>query len=1500
MPPLDTTDPFDAIGAGVGAGPAAPVAAAGGSVAPAVGPAINLPQVPGSVDFGGGNFGLGQGGAPATIDVSTTARPPQQWLPVPGKDYEAALAPDGSLLTRPLGSTGPGVPSTVTPAKGTPPAAATPAKVDPFDALGAGVGPIAGSGQGAAGSGQAAGVPAGKTSGYLANMGAGTSEAVAGLLGMPVDLVTGIINLVPRGINAVAGTNLPTIERPIGGSEFFQLAEGLIGANPQNVVPGTQGEGLARAAARGAASVVLPGGLARGVATGGPGLGQAVLHAMGQGAGAGGAAAGAGGGVVGHAAAASVPPEWAPLADVVGNIVGGVGAAGGLAGATAAGRIGQRAYRAMPFGARSELIDPATGAPFPGQPEGGTTAGQQGLARQQIIAASGQEPGALVRSIDAATAAQPLPGSQPTMGQGTGNLGLLRLERRQRTLNPQVFTEAEAARSVAQVNALRGMAGPEEAGRAAGEFVADRLAKLRAANDAIEAAEGETARRVTEQLGGNPAEAGMGDQELGAAHRAALEALRAPVKAAAGRMYQALDPDGRFALNVDPIGDAAAAIKAESSGEFSKPMGPEAEVVEAASKMRGVKLFSDLRKLDSWLGDVQREIKGDQKLGSESLPARRVGQLRTAVEAALVEGAKDEAAAKPSVGAALAGEAEAVPGAGTSVFTPSGREVGVRYRLAEAADLVASHDDDLRVNRAYPAELQPRNRSRAASAAQVQSIATKMRPQQLGASADVNSGAPIIGPDGVVESGNGRVLGIRRAYAKDNDSGKAYRAWLTSQGYDVAGMKEPILVRERTTPLSPEDRIAFAREAAAPTGLVMSATEQAAVDAERISDDMLSLVRPGDIDSTDNRPFVRAFVHGAIEQAEQGGFFTGDNALSVAGAARIRAALLQRAYGDADLVAALAETGDENIKAFGGALQDAAGSFGRLRAGIAHGSVPAEMDLAPAILEAVRLVQQARTGRVALKDAVGQQELGGGSRPALTEALLRAAYGDNLGGRASRSRMADLLNAFADEAQQQGTLFGENKTAAQVFQEAQARGRATGTGGGGGGNGTGAGQSGDQALGPGAGAAGEGNAAAAEGAAGASAQPPITQPPLEANFTPEARGQLRAANRAYAIYKDTFRRGAVGEVLQSGSSAGFKALESAVPAKLFKGGPGGAEAADSLIRAAGSPEDAVKLLGDYPAFAFRRAAEVDGIIDPKKAAAWIDKNKAALDKFPGLREKFADASKAGLAVQEASARGQEAFKAFQDSALAHYLNKAGEVVEPQKAMESLLQSPTAPADAKGLVEAMARDTAAFDGLQRNFVDHLLRKFSSTTEAGTTGEMELKPATVQNFLANPSNVAVTKAILGPDGLALLAKIGADIELVKRGITATRIPGSPSTAADLLAAVGHSGHGVSFFGQILGAEMIGNLIAGGAHVSSLGGTVGSTAMAAASVALNAMRLAGLRSADELATAGLLDPGGLGRVLVAQGSMADKPGVLRTLLARIAAIGVGSAAAGKEKQK
>lgn len=58
----------------------------------------------------------------------------------------------------------------------------------------------------------------------------GANKGIAAGFGAPVDLMTGALNLVPRGINAATGSQIPLIEHPIGGSESISdLITSLVG-----------------------------------------------------------------------------------------------------------------------------------------------------------------------------------------------------------------------------------------------------------------------------------------------------------------------------------------------------------------------------------------------------------------------------------------------------------------------------------------------------------------------------------------------------------------------------------------------------------------------------------------------------------------------------------------------------------------------------------------------------------------------------------------------------------------------------------------------------------------------------------------------------------------------------------------------------------------------------------------------------------------------------------------------------------------------------------------------------------------------------------------------------------------------------------------------------------------------------------------------------------------------------------------------------------------------
>ena len=313
-------------------------------------------------------------------------------------------------------------------------------------------------------------------------------------------------------------------------------------------------------------------------------------------------------------------------------------------------------------------------------------------------------------------------------------------------------------------------------------------------------------------------------------------------------------------------------------------------------------------------------------------------------------------------------------------------------------------------------------------------MANRLQPDRLGYAADTSTGAPIVGPDGVVESGNGRTLAIQRAYAQRSPQAAAYRSWLAAQGFDTTGMRAPVLVRERTEPLDMPARAKLADEMGASPTMAMSASERAAANAKRIPSDVLSMYQSGDVTSASNAAFVRAFADSAIPQSERASFMTADGELSIEGATRMRNALTQRAYGSNTLVTSLAEDADPDLKAFGGALVDAAGPMAKLRGAIETGMVDPRDDITPALVSAASVLKTARRARISLGDAVAQSDAFT-APDLLTERILTAAYGDDLKGRITRARFAGLLSNFANEMQAQSGLFGENKTAPAVFEE---------------------------------------------------------------------------------------------------------------------------------------------------------------------------------------------------------------------------------------------------------------------------------------------------------------------------------------------------------------------------------------------------------------------------------------------------------------------------------
>lgn len=344
---------------------------------------------------------------------------------------------------------------------------------------------------------------------------------------------------------------------------------------------------------------------------------------------------------------------------------------------------------------------------------------------------------------------------------------------------------------------------------------------------------------------------------------------------------------------------------------------------------------------------------------------------------------------------------------------------------------MTSHDNGLRQNPDFPPELQPRDRGRAASEAQITKIENGINPELLAESPKASDGAPIIGEDRVVESGNARTIALRRAY----DGGKAdpYRQWLIDNaerfGLDpakVAAMKQPVLAR---VGIGKYDRAEFARQANESAVAQMSVTEVARADAARMPDLMgLAANEDGTINAAKSAPFIRAFLAQVVSPSEHGAMMTADGALSQQGLQRIRNAVFAKAYGEPEIVAMMAESTDANVKNILAGMLRAAPAVARLKELIEAGA-RYPMDITGDLVQAVRQFSQLRRDGMTVQQMLAQAGLfDGGPSPELRNLLIGLEENSKAPKRVAEliGRVVDAVDRLGDP--RQGSMFGDMAT----------------------------------------------------------------------------------------------------------------------------------------------------------------------------------------------------------------------------------------------------------------------------------------------------------------------------------------------------------------------------------------------------------------------------------------------------------------------------------------
>jgi hypothetical protein len=374
---------------------------------------------------------------------------------------------------------------------------------------------------------------------------------------------------------------------------------------------------------------------------------------------------------------------------------------------------------------------------------------------------------------------------------------------------------------------------------------------------------------------------------------------------------------------------------------------------------------------------------------------------------------------------------------------------GLRYRAVELDDLITSNTDNLAENPEYYQALQERQRDKAASEMMmIESKARNLHPDQVLSDAGIlQHGTPVVGPDSMVESGNGRVLAFRRARATYPDRWAAYQQRLRERlgeygmaETDIAGMRDPVIIRERTTPLDPTQRIEFARMANETQILTKSAAETASRDADRITDDMLANFQVGETESLQgailsrkNQPFVDGFMAG-IPETEAGGILDKGGKLSKNGIDRVKNAMFARAFpGEAGdrLLSALAESSDSNIRRIEDGIQSALPRLAAVEGRIRQGNLDPGLSITEDVAKASDMLSRLRREGKSVDGYLAQESFFTEELTPTQKAILQ--HLDEYAGK-SANRVRDYLRGYADEALKQpppdqGQMFvGEKPT----------------------------------------------------------------------------------------------------------------------------------------------------------------------------------------------------------------------------------------------------------------------------------------------------------------------------------------------------------------------------------------------------------------------------------------------------------------------------------------
>jgi hypothetical protein len=346
-----------------------------------------------------------------------------------------------------------------------------------------------------------------------------------------------------------------------------------------------------------------------------------------------------------------------------------------------------------------------------------------------------------------------------------------------------------------------------------------------------------------------------------------------------------------------------------------------------------------------------------------------------------------------------------------------------KWRLVDLSQVLTSHDIEFNPVAEYPKELQPRMRERAASRQQVTAIAQDLNADALIIDThQIDRGAPVIGQDMAVESGNGRMMALRQAQLAYPENYTRYlstlQEHLTELGFkeaDLEGINHPVLVRER---VDGTDRIAFVDEANAKSSAEMGAVESALKEAELVSEQSLARINVSEgqsideaLRSKDNGFIVQEFI-GKLPANDRAKLLDSKGQITMDGITRIKRALFARVFpGEAGqrLLKIFVESVDPTLKNAENAVFQSLGQILKADSLVRSGQRGAELLIADDLSGAVDKLINIKKTKQNVADYLAQMSFLEQTTP--VEKMLVSFINDN---NRSPKPLRDLISRYSD------------------------------------------------------------------------------------------------------------------------------------------------------------------------------------------------------------------------------------------------------------------------------------------------------------------------------------------------------------------------------------------------------------------------------------------------------------------------------------------------------